>query len=158
MTQDEKKDLLKSIFQGADLKHAQINVFVESGAKVVYQEVKEQAPVESSEVSDEQMMQIIGKIQSHFWAQSSWAVLFCVCRDSLGMSDNMTEFERYISRITGSMQLEYACTPGTVQKTLNNNPYMKLSIDRWQEKNAKPRVLALAEMIKSELDKEKESF
>jgi hypothetical protein len=38
MTTEEKKALLAGIFQGADLKHAQINLIVESGAKVVYQE------------------------------------------------------------------------------------------------------------------------
>lgn len=41
MTTEEKKALLTGIFQGADLKHAQINLIVESGAKVVYQEHNE---------------------------------------------------------------------------------------------------------------------
>lgn len=39
MTQNEKLEFLQGLFQGANLQNAQINVVVESGAKVVYKEV-----------------------------------------------------------------------------------------------------------------------
>ncbi len=36
MTNDEKQDLLRAMFQGANLEHAQVNAVVESGATVAY--------------------------------------------------------------------------------------------------------------------------
>ena len=53
MTLNEKKELMKEILKGADLSHAQINVFVEAGAKVVYQEVKTDKPVKDVKITDE---------------------------------------------------------------------------------------------------------
>ena len=39
MNQEDKQRLVQGMFSGADLSGAQINVFVESGAKVVYKEI-----------------------------------------------------------------------------------------------------------------------
>ena len=39
MNQEDKLKLVQGMFSGADLSGAQINVFVESGSKVVYKEV-----------------------------------------------------------------------------------------------------------------------
>ena len=47
MNQEDKLKLVQGMFSGADLSGAQINVFVESGSKVVYKEVtssKEEKP------------------------------------------------------------------------------------------------------------------
>ena len=78
MTRDEKKAFVKDLLQGADLSHAQIILFVESGSKVVYQEVKSDKPVKDVKITDEQMVEVITRVQKFFWAQSSWAVFFCV--------------------------------------------------------------------------------
>ena len=160
MTHDEKKELLSALLQGAQLTNVQINLVVESGAKVVFQEVKSETPAEQPKLSDEQMSKVIEKIQTNFWGQSSWAVLYCVCRDNLGMPDNMTKFEQYIHKLTASMELEFPCPTGTIQRTLSNNAYMRFPIDKWKEKesNVMPRVYTLVEKIKSELDVVTESF
>ena len=151
MTEEEIK-ILQGLFQGANLNNAQINVVVQSGAKVVYKEVTSSTKEDKPQVSDEQMINAIEKHQSMFWAQSAWAVVFCVCRDHLGMADNMSEFERYIKGLPFTRQLSYECPDGTVQKALGNNPYMKMPIQKWKAKGGKERALMLAEKLIAELE------
>lgn len=148
------KDSLQGLFQGAILHEPQI-VIAQSGAKVVYKEVKvADTNTEVTQVTDEQVADAIEKSQSLFWAQSAWAVVFCVCRDYLGMTDNMTEFERYVKKLPFTRQLPYGCPEGTIQTTLKNNPYMKLSIDKWQNNGGKERAVRLAENLARELKQE----
>lgn len=148
MTLNEKKEMMKEILQGADLSHAQINVFVETGAKVVYQEVKTDKPVKDVKITDEQMVEVIMRVQKFFWAQSSWAVFFCVCRDELGMPDNMVEFERYISTLTFPQELDYTCPKGTVQRTISNHSFMKKHTEKWNKEDM-PKAFALVEQTKA---------
>ena len=42
---------------------------------------------------------------------------------------------------------------GTIQKTLSNNPYMKLPVDKWAENGAPKRVLLLMDKINEEIIK-----
>ena len=153
MTQEEKAKLMQGLFQGANMQNAQINVIVESGAKVVYQEVTSPKD-EKPQVTDEQIANAIEKTQTLFWAQSAWAVFFCVCRDHLGMTHNMTEMEHYIKGLPFSQALAYECPEGTIQKALANNPYMKLPIHKWRTNGAKERAVLLAEKLIAELDED----
>lgn len=54
MNREEKLQLIQGMFNGADLSNAQINVIVESGAKVVYKEVSS-AKNDNPQVTDEQI-------------------------------------------------------------------------------------------------------
>lgn len=139
------KESLRGIFEGAVLHEPQI-VIAQSGAKVVYKEMAS-AKEEKPQVTDMQIANAIVENQSMFWAQSAWAVVFCVCRDYLGMSDNMTEFERYIKGLPFTQQLAYECPDGTIQKALGNNPYMKLPIEKWKANGGKERALVLAQKL-----------
>ena len=143
------KEMLRGIFEGAVLHEPQI-VIAQSGSKVVYKEV---APVkeEKPQVTDEQMANAIQKNQAMFWAQSAWAVLFCVCRDHLGMTHTMTEMEHYIKGLPFTQALAFECPEGTIQKTLSNNTYMKLPIDKWKANGGKERAILLAEKLIAEL-------
>ena len=76
------------------------------------------------------------------WAASSYAVLFCVCRDKYGIPDNMSQFER-----------DFQCPEGLLSNTFRNNPYMRLPIDKWKENGAKERVLRLAEAYENAVQK-----
>ena len=58
----EKAKLMQGLFQGANMQNAQINVIVESGAKVVYKEVTSPKD-EKPQVTDEQMAHAIEKTQ-----------------------------------------------------------------------------------------------
>ena len=77
--------------------------------------------------------------QSYFWAQSSWAVVYCVCRDHLGMDMTMSEFERRVAEHPLKPKTK-PCPEGTVRKAFSNNPDMNAPIHRWPEDRA--RILA----------------
>ena len=58
MNQEDKLKLVQGMFSGADLSGAQINVFVESGSKVVYKEVTSNKE-EKTQATDEQIANAI---------------------------------------------------------------------------------------------------
>ena len=74
--------------------------------------------------------------QAYFWAQSSWAVVYCVCRDHLEMEMSMSEFERRVADYPLSPKTR-PCPEGTIRKAFSNNPDMNLPIRRWSEDRAK---------------------
>ena len=88
----------------------------------------------------------IESVQSFFWAQSAWAVVYCVCRDHLGVTESMTDFERRVEMLPFKNRV-VECPVGTVQRTISNNEYMKYSIHRWGELGAKSRAVMLARKL-----------
>ena len=84
--------------------------------------------------------------QSYFWAQSSWAVVYCVCRDHLKMTMSMSEFERRVADYPLKPGT-YPCLDGTVRKALSNNNYMHSPLHRWPEGRAKILAEALMEKL-----------
>ena len=96
--------------------------------------------------SPERLARAIEAVQSFFWAQSSWAVVYCVCRDHLGMTDSMSEFERRIEELPLKKK-SYDCPAGTIRRAISNNDYMSRAIHRWPEGRAKK----LAEQLRAAL-------
>ena len=88
--------------------------------------------------------------QSYFWAQSSWAVVYCVCRDHLEMEMSMSEFERRVADYP-LKKSSYECPAGTIQKTLTNNDYMRYPIYQWAKHGAKERATLLVEELVEKL-------
>jgi len=80
MTQEDKMIFLQGMFQGANMQNAQINVVVESGAKVVYKEVTT-SKNEIPQVTDELIANAIhaingkGKPLSEY---QSWLGVCCI--------------------------------------------------------------------------------
>lgn len=74
----------------------------------------------------------VQEVRDHFWGDSSMAVIFCVCRDSYGYADNMSQFER-----------DFHCQAGVLSNAFRNNPYMRLNISKWEQNGAKKRALQL---------------
>ena len=93
----------------------------------------------SPKLCHEELARAVEATQSFFWAQSSWAVVYCVCRDHLAMKDNMSEFERRVAELPFTRKV-VECPAGTVRKAFINNDYLRYSTDRWPEGRA--RVLA----------------
>jgi hypothetical protein len=87
--------------------------------------------------------------QSYFWAQSSWAVVYCVCRDHLEMTDNMSEFERMVEGLPFTKKV-VECPEGTVRKAVMRNEFMNYPLHRWPE----GRASKLAEKLVEKLDGE----
>lgn len=101
----------------------------------------------SPRLCHDELVRAVEAVQSYFWAQSSWAVVYCVCRDHLAMKDNMSEFERRVAELPFTRKV-VECPAGTVRKAFINNDYLRYSTDRWPEGRA--RVLAEKLMEKFE--------
>ena len=103
-------------------------------------------PAAREEIPFESVLKAAEACQSYFWAQSSWAVVYCVCRDHLKMDISMNEFERRITDYPLKPST-YPCPASTIRSTLKNNDYMHSPISRWPEKPTKK----LAEALMKEL-------
>lgn len=107
-------------------------------------------PQEKKTFDKETLGRAILKVQQYFWAASSYAVIFCVCRDKYGYADNMSMFERELMSFESLNKSEYPCRQETITSTMKNNEYMRKPVDNWKENGAKERVLILRdEFIKA---------
>ena len=95
----------------------------------------------------EDLVRAVEAVQSYFWAQSSWAVVYCVCREHLGIADNMSEFEKCVQGLAFTRKV-YECPTGTIQKALANNEYMRYPLHRWPEGRAARLAAELMKMLK----------
>jgi hypothetical protein len=84
--------------------------------------------------------------QSYFWAQSSWAVVYCVCRDHLKMEMSMSELERRVADYPLSPKTK-PCREGTIRAAFSDNDYLHYSIHRWSEGRSKALAEALIEKL-----------
>lgn len=84
--------------------------------------------------------------QAYFWAQSSWAVVYCVCRDHLEMEMSMSEFERRVADYPLSPKTK-PCPEGTIRAAFRDNDYLHYSIHRWSEGRSKALAEALMERL-----------
>ena len=100
-------------------------------------------------LNEERLVCAIEAVQSFFWAQSAWAVVYCVCRDHLEMTDNMSEFERMVAGLPFTKKV-VECPEGTVRKAVMRNEFMNYPLHRWPE----GRASKLAEKLVEKLDGE----
>lgn len=121
----------------------------------VYNEENEKKNAASSRITDKQLAHAIEACSDFFWAQSSWGVIYCVCRDYLGLNYSMAEFERYVNdRLPFAAPPSYLCPEETISKAIRTSKYMELHIDKWEGNGAKERVLKLKEKLITELNQE----
>ena len=101
------------------------------------------------------MSRAISEVQPFFWGISSYAVLFCVCRDCFDYPDNMSQFERELASLSYQESPKFLCSEGTISNTLKANPYMKLPVDKWEANGAKERALILRDAFVKAVEKNK---
>lgn len=94
----------------------------------------------------------VEEVQAGFWAQSSWGVVFCVCRDLYGGITNASQFERDVQALEKTHHFNHKCPNGTVSRTISNNSYMVKHIDKWAGANAPKRAMSLAAALKASLE------
>lgn len=102
-----------------------------------------------SEIHPERLARAIEGVQPYFWAQSAWAVVYCVWRDHLGLGDNMNEFERLVEALPLRAGV-CSCPPGTVRKTVMRNDFMRYPLHRWPEGRASKLAQQLIEKLAEE--------
>ena len=156
MTNEQKQAFLAQMMgmmKGANInmEHAQINMIVESGAKVVYQEVSSSEASSEKPLSHEELAKAVAAVQSYMWGASAYAVLFCECRDHRGYPNNKSQFEREVDAIAQELRLSWGCKPGTLSDAFSDNPYYNNKVEKWKENGAKDRSLILLEKFQKEL-------
>ena len=83
----------------------------------------------------------VERVREYLWGDSALAVVFCVCRDRYGYTNNMSQFER-----------DFHCHEGLLSNTFRSNPYMRLNISKWEQQGAKQRVLRLMEAYRNAVE------
>lgn len=113
------------------------------------------------DVTEDISMELLGKavkrVQSMFWGQSSYAVIFCAVRDYYNYGENISLFEEEMNGIAQSLRLDYPCPPHTIISCFHNNPYLRLHVSKWENHQVKPRSVNLVKAfvtIVNELQKE----
>ena len=102
------------------------------------------AIAEKRKVTREIMVKAIKEVQHLFWAQSSYAIIFCVMRDEYGYGDNCKLFEEEMLSISKREKLDYPCPSNTIASSFYNNSYLKLHINRWEAHHVRARSVLLA--------------
>ena len=102
----------------------------------------EQAAEERVALTVEKLGEAVAGVQGYVWGHSSYAVLFCVCRDEYGWADNASLFERQLS-LTG-----IDIPAGTLNAAISRNSYMRLPVSKWKELGVKDRVLILMDRFR----------
>ena len=140
MTEEEKIQLLSKLVNGGNTKIGQIILDNHGTMNINNGETKPMGDnLASTDIDSSMVSQALAKCGDYIWGNSAYAVPFCVCRDVYGWEDNASLFER-------KLELEgVELPPGTINTTINRNPYMKLPIFKWRDNGAKERVLKFKE-------------
>lgn len=120
-------------------------VIVENNGTINYNDHRGEPGEQKRKVDTEVLAKGVDGVREYLWKDSAMAVIFCVCRDCYGYTDNMSQFER-----------DFHCAEGLLSNTFRNNPYMRLNISKWEENGAKERVLRLVDAYKKAIDEQQE--
>ena len=121
----------------------------EEAADAVAEEVTTEVAAPAPKLTDALLVRAVEATQAFFWAQSSWAVVYCVCRDYMGIANNVSEFERRVAELPLRSNV-YECRFRTIQKTLDTNEFMAYPVASWERHGAKERAVLLAERLMKE--------
>ena len=114
---------------------------------------QEQAPEEKRTLSDEKLADAILACQPYFWAQSSYAVVYCVLRDDFGWDGNCAAFERMVELLPFKGKREWNCPEGTINSAFHYNPNLVRPVNKWTVEDSKERVLKLVGKLREELNR-----
>lgn len=120
-------------------------LIIENNGTINYNDHRGEPGEQKRKVDTEVLAKGVDGVREYLWKDSAMAVIFCVCRDCYGYTDNMSQFER-----------DFHCTEGLLSNTFRNNPYMRLNISKWEENGAKERVLRLVDAYKKAIDEQQE--
>ena len=142
MTAEERIRLMEVLMKGVT---SIGQVIVENNGTINYNDHRGEPGEQKRKVDTEVLAKGVDGVREYLWKDSAMAVIFCVCRDCYGYTDNMSQFER-----------DFHCAEGLLSNTFRNNPYMRLNISKWEENGAKERVLRLVDAYKKAIDEQQE--
>lgn len=153
MSDDANMKFLEMLFKNG----VQISNFImdNHGTMNVHAHEDSSKKENKQDIAPDVLSRAISEVQPFFWGISSYAVLFCVCRDCFNYPDNMSQFERELANLSYLVNPKYLCSEGTISNTLKANPYMKLPVDKWEANGAKERALILRDAFVKAVEKNK---
>lgn len=99
------------------------------------------------ELDEELLARAIEDCQAYFWGKSSYAVVFCICRDVYGMLPNKTAFEKMVEGLEYKKKRDYNCPEGTIANAFSDNPIYKEHINDWEKYTASDRIIKLRDEL-----------
>ena len=90
--------------------------------------------------------------QQYFWGNSSYGVVFCICRDDYGMEPNKSAFENLVFNLPYTKKLSFTCTENTIATAFSNNPIFNENINNWDSKNPMARIIKLRDELRKQLN------
>lgn len=124
------------------------NEHVHIGMEGVSTSSKSQGEVK--EMNNEQLARTIENCQQFFWANASYAVVFCICRDSYKVKMSKSDFETMIEDLPYKKKRSYTCPTGTIANAFSDNPIYADPISEWDNRASK-RIIKLRDELLSEL-------
>ena len=120
------------------------------GIQIVNGEKNSQSVSDKKELSKEQLASAIENCQQFFWANASYAVVFCICRDEYKIKMSKSDFETKIEDLPYKKKRSYTCPTGTIANAFSDNPIYADPISEWDNRASK-RIIKLRDELLSEL-------
>ena len=127
------------------------NLWMSSDREMEYLQngIKKEVPIE---LTKEQMARAIENCQEYIWANSAYAVLFCILRDDYKQKDlTMATFERLVELLPYKIIRKHTCPAGTIANAFSDNAIFNSPTEKWDEMNASQRIIKLRNALRKEL-------
>ena len=106
----------------------------------------------NQKVLDKELLtRAIENCQQYFWANSAYAVVFCLCRDVYKISPNKTAFEEMVENLKYTKKRDHTCPTGTIANAFSDNPIYDENIMEWDNYNPAKRIIKLRDELFREL-------
>lgn len=157
----EEKDKMNEVpnfrgmFEGATMTNCTQNFIWGNETVHVYSDGKKAADGENSdkkELDKELLARVIENCQEYFWANSAYAVLFCILRDDYKQKDlSMATYERMVELLPYKTTRKHTCPAGTIANAFSDNAIFNSPIDKWDDLKASQRIIKLRDALRKEL-------
>ena len=94
----------------------------------------------------------IENCQKYFWGNSSYGVVFCLCRDDYEVEPNKSAFEHMAENLPYTKKLSYLCKENTLATAFSNNPIFNENINNWDSKNPMKRIIKLRDELRKQMN------
>ena len=88
--------------------------------------------------------------QQYFWANASYAVVFCICRDCYKVKMSKSDFEEMIEKLPYTKKRSHTCPTGTIANAFSDNLIYGDPISEW-DNIASKRIIKLRDELLREL-------
>ncbi len=105
-------------------------------------------------LTKEQLARAIEDCQEFFWANSAYAVVFCILRDDYKQKElSMATFERMVELLPYKGVRRRMCPTGTIANAFSDNPVFNTPTDQWAEPKVSSRIIKLLDALRKALNR-----